>query len=245
MSAFVDSQRSKLTHSFTQSCWGLCQRTHHPRLPPPTSVSSCLIPLVTHSTIRLQSVSSLCMCCTSKSWSEDTLQVCPTMDLLTTTMWACSSSSSSSIMAVALMARSSYQMVLRRWSPHKHFQVPSEFMLHIGHCTSDTRYDQTIYIPWHHSSCCSELKGFGWKQYMKVKDRIATDFTSIIFEVMVLSKLQLLLKQSENKKEPAKPKICWENLLNLNFQERLYMWFKLSNLESWHKGFVNILRDQA
>jgi hypothetical protein len=43
---------------------------------------------------------------------------------------------------------------------------------------------------------------------MKVKDRIATDFTSIIFEVMVLSKLQLLIKQSENKKEQAKPKIC-------------------------------------
>ncbi len=147
MLAFVDSQRSKLTHaltnSFTQSCWGLCQRTHHPRLPPPTSVSSCLIPLVTHSTIRLQSVSSssLCMCCSSNSWSDDTLQVCPTMDLPTTTICACSSSIPS-IMAVALMARSSYQMVLRTWSPHKHFQVLSEFMLHIGHCTSDTRYDQ-------------------------------------------------------------------------------------------------------
>ncbi|KAH8939362.1 hypothetical protein BDL97_15G033600 [Sphagnum fallax] len=77
----------------------------------------------------------------SNSWSDDTLQVCPTMDLPTTTICACSSSIPS-IMAVALMARSSYQMVLRTWSPHKHFQVLSEFMLHIGHCTSDTRYDQ-------------------------------------------------------------------------------------------------------
>jgi hypothetical protein len=141
-SRFSEKQTHSRTHwPFTQSCWGLCQRTHHPRLPPFTSVSSCLIPLVTHSIIRLQSVSSssLFMCCSSKSWFEDTLQVCPTMDLPTTTMCACSSSS---IMAVALMARSSYQMVLRRWSPHKHFQFLSEFMLHIGRCTSDTRYDQ-------------------------------------------------------------------------------------------------------
>jgi hypothetical protein len=63
---------------------------------------------------------------------------------------------------------------------------------------------------------------------------------------MVLSKLQLLLKQSENKEEQAKPKICRENLWNLNFQEqRLYTRFKPSNLETWHKGFVNILRHQA
>lgn len=185
---FSEKQTHSRTHwPFTQSCWGLCQRTHHPRLPPFTSVSSCLIPLVTHSIIRLQSVSSssLFMCCSSKSWSEDTLQVCPTMDLPTTTMCACSSSSSS-IMAVVLMARSSYQMVLRRWSPSSQ-ALPSPEWIHVTYWSLHKSYQvwSTIYIPWHHSFCCSELKGFGWQQYMKVKDRIATDFTSIIFEVMV------------------------------------------------------------
>lgn len=146
MLPFVDSQRSKLTHALTHSLNAVGVYVRGPTtlgsLHPPPFLAAW-IPLVTHSTIRLQSVSSssLCMCCSSKSWSEDTLQVCPTMDLPTTTMCACSSSIRS-IIAVALMARSSYQMVLRRWSPHNHFQVLSEFMLHIGHCTSDTRYDQ-------------------------------------------------------------------------------------------------------